>query len=190
MLIDEIFDVTAGQVMSRITDEVNYVEERRLLLPKAISNGFVLEQELVNNKMKAKLEESKMTMLNDIVIKLSTPYGGCIINDKNVGLVVPSFCAILRKKNNKYNDDYLIAYINSSSFAEQVQKMVTGSVIGILSIGSLKKIDIPCFDLKLQNEIGKEFRKKATNAELLKKLLFLQEEKIEALIAEGEKVYE
>lgn len=190
MLIDEIFVVTAGQVMSRITDEVNFIEERKLLLPKAISNGFVLEQELVGNKMKIKLEDSKMTMLGDIVIKLSTPYGGCVIDDKNVGLVVPSFCAILRKKNDKYNDDYLVAYINSSSFAKQVQKMVTGSVIGILSIGSLKKIDIPCFDFDMQEKIGNEFRKKAKNAELFKKLISLQEEKIESLIAKGEKTYE
>ena len=42
-------------------------------------------------------------MKNDIIIKLSTPYEACVIDDDNVGLVIPSFCAILRiKKKTKY----------------------------------------------------------------------------------------
>ena len=98
MLINDIFEVTAGQVMSRITVEVNPVEERRVLLPKAINNGCISESELVLNKMKTKLDPSKLTMEGDIIVKLSTPYDCCIIDEKNVGLVVPSFCAILRKK--------------------------------------------------------------------------------------------
>ena len=185
MLINDIFDVTAGQVMSRITDEVNPVEERKVLLPKAINNGLVLQKELVNNKMKTKLDENKMTMEGDIIVKLSTPYDCCLIDKNNVGLVVPSFCAILRKKKKEFEDDYLVAFINSSSFANQVKMMVTGAVIAILSLSSLKNLDIPEFDSNLQKEIGNVFRKKAQNKLLLEQLVSLQEEKIEALISEG-----
>ncbi len=37
-------------------------------------------------------------MKNDIIIKLSTPSEACVIDDDNVGLVILSFCAILRIK--------------------------------------------------------------------------------------------
>lgn len=186
MLISDIFDITAGQVMSRITDEVNPVEERKVLLPKAISSGRVIENELVNNKMKTILDPTKMTMEGDIIFKLSTPYDCCIIDEKNVGLVVPSFCAILRKRSGMaFNNDYLVAYINSDFFAEQVKRMITGNVIGILSISSLKNLSINDFPVHIQEEIGKEFRKKVENKVLFERMLTLQNEKLEALIAEG-----
>ncbi len=43
MLISEIFNVTSGQVMSRITTEIDEVEIRKVLLHKAISNGVVMD---------------------------------------------------------------------------------------------------------------------------------------------------
>ena len=185
MLISEIFDVTSGQVMSRITAEFDEVEIRKVLLPKAINDGNVLKDELVDNKMKIQLDASKMTMEGDIVIKLSTPYGGCLINSENVGLVVPSFCTILRKKNHNFDTKYLIAYINSKPFADQVLSKVTGNSIGILSVGQLKSIDVPELSLDKQVVIGNEFMKMAKNKELLEKLIELQHEKIETMIMGG-----
>lgn len=55
-------------------------------------------------------------MKNDIIIKLSTPYEACVIDD-NVGLVIPSFCAILRiKKKTKYIKRLNCYYIYRLSF--------------------------------------------------------------------------
>ena len=49
-------------------------------------------------KLKNLLPENKLSMKNDIIIKLSTPSEACVIDDDNVGLVILSFCAILRIK--------------------------------------------------------------------------------------------
>ncbi len=185
MLISEIFNVTSGQVMSRITTEIDEVEIRKVLLPKAISNGVVMDSELVDNKMKTKLDESKMTMEGDIIVKLSTPYEACVIDSNHVGLVVPSFCAILRLENNQIDKNYAVAYINSKLFVEQVQRMVTGSVTGIMSVGQLKSIDIPNKSIDLQKRIGLEYKKMTTNKMLLEKMIKLQNEKIETMISEG-----
>lgn len=186
MLISEIFDVTSGQVMSRITTETDEVEVRKVLLPKAINDGNVLRNELVDNLMKTRLDDTKMTMKNDIIVKLSTPYGGCLIDGENVGLVVPSFCSILRKKSDEYDTKYLIAYINSKPFADQVLNKVTGNSIGILSVGQLKSIDIPKLPIERQVVIGNEFMKMSKNKLLLEKLIELQHEKIETMIMGGE----
>ena len=187
MLINEIFNVSSGQVMSRITTETNEVEVRKVLLPKAINFGSVVESELVDNKMKVFLEPEKMSMEKDLIIKLSTPYNGCIIDSSTSGLVVPSFCAILRLKDYRYDLFYVLAYINSKAFAEQVLRLVTGNTIGILSISQLKSLDIPLLPLEKQKAIGNEFMKMSKNKQLLDRLINLQQEKIETLIAAGGK---
>lgn len=56
-------------------------------------------------------------MKNDIIIKLSTPSEACVIDDDNVGLVILSFCAILRiKKKTKYIKRLNCYYIYRLSF--------------------------------------------------------------------------
>lgn len=59
---------------------------------------MILKEELQDIKLKNLLPENKLSMKNDIIIKLSTPSEACVIDDDNVGLVILSFCAILRIK--------------------------------------------------------------------------------------------
>lgn len=98
MLIKDIFDVQSGQVLSRISTKINQIAIGKVLIPKVISKGRILKEELQDIKLKNLLPENKLSMKNDIIIKLSTPYEACVIDDDNVGLVIPSFCAILRIK--------------------------------------------------------------------------------------------
>lgn len=186
MIIKDIFDVQSGQVLSRISTKINQIAIGKVLIPKAISKGRILKEELQDIKLKNLLPENKLSMKNDIIIKLSTPYEACVIDDDNVGLVIPSFCAILRIKKMEFDLNYLNAYINSSLFEKQVIDCVTGQTIGILSITALKGIDIPHIPLKEQLKVSIEFKKMNKNKELLNKLINLQEEKIETLIKIGE----
>lgn len=117
MLIKDIFDVQSGQVLSRISTKINQIAIGKVLIPKAISKGRILKEELQDIKLKNLLPENKLSMKNDIIIKLSTPYEACVIDDDNVGLVIPSFCAILRiKKKTKYIKRLNCYYIYRLSF--------------------------------------------------------------------------
>lgn len=117
MLIKDIFDVQSGQVLSRISTKINQIAIGKVLIPKAISKGRILKEELQDIKLKNLLSENKLSMKNDIIIKLSTPYEACVIDDDNVGLVIPSFCAILRiKKKTKYIKRLNCYYIYRLSF--------------------------------------------------------------------------
>ena len=182
MKIEDICELTSGQVLSRVTCKENGVEKRFALLPKAICKGNIKTDELEEYKMKSKLDEKKLTMLGDIIIKLSTPYEAVVITEEYVGLLVPSFCAILRCKTKEFDPYYIAAFINSKSFAIQIEEKITGNSVGILSLSSLKDICIPDLSLYYQNEVAKEFIKMKKNIILFEEFINLEQEKIDTLI--------
>ena len=106
-----------------------------VLIPKAIENGEVIHSNLVENYLSSEIDDKKITKKGDIILKLSTPYEACIIKKEDEGLAIPSFCAVLRELDNDYDPYFVLAYINSNYFKNQVQTLISGATIGILSIG-------------------------------------------------------
>lgn len=68
----------------------------KVLIPKAISNGRVNPLELATLDVKIGVDSKRITQEGDIVMKLSTPYDACIITKEDEGLLVPSFCVIIK----------------------------------------------------------------------------------------------
>ena len=186
MLINDIFKETlGGQIMSRITteNEKDSIRKINVLIPKAIENGEVIHSNLVENYLSSEIDDKKITKKGDIILKLSTPYEACIIKKEDEGLAIPSFCAVLRELDNDYDPYFVLAYINSNYFKNQVQTLISGATIGILSIGQVRKIEIPKKSVEIQKEIASQYIGIIKNNSLIKKLISLQEEKLDTLIA-------
>ena len=46
MILENIADVIAGQIMTRVTEDNNDGEPVQVLAPKAISNGIIIKEDL------------------------------------------------------------------------------------------------------------------------------------------------
>ena len=151
MKLGELVDILGGQIMTRIkvsnpTDEC--IEERKVIVPKAITDSGIIDaSQLAEEKLKVEADEKRIAKAGDIVIKLNSPYTSAMISEESMGCIVPSFCAIIRIKtmgiDRKVLPGYLLAFLNSSSCRNQLDDMIRGTVMTLLSVGKLKEVNVP-----------------------------------------------
>lgn len=187
--IGSIAELIGGQIMTRISfnaqkdDESAIVERRKILIPKAISNGKVNHKELPEEALMVKADSKKLTKTGDIVIKLSTPYDAALITEDDEGLLIPSFCAILTNIK-EVDTKYLLAFLNSVCFKDEIKKSVAGLVMTIVSVGKIREIVIPQATIEEQKRIGNEYWKVLERMELLNRICELEEKKLELTFRE------
>ena len=176
-------EVIGGQIISRVLSDENDSIEIKTVVAKTINDGYIDEDNLVINSYKKDVEEKRITKLNDIIIKLTAPFSAVKVDEDNVGLLVSSFCSIIRFNDEVINRDYFVAYLNSELCKKQVEDLMVGTGIQTLSIKSFKNILIPVPTIEKQEEIGKTYMNYLENKKLIKKLEILQKEKIQTMIA-------
>ncbi|AHM55764.1 hypothetical protein EAL2_c04620 [Peptoclostridium acidaminophilum DSM 3953] len=175
-------NVYSGQIISRVEakDEVgdNVLEERKVLIPKAISNGRVNHSDLGIVKLKKSVDAERITKKGDVVLKLSTPYDAAYIEEDDEGLVVPSFCCIIRiGKEAKINPEFLVAYLNTSYARELLKAKVAGSTMPMIKISDVKDFEVPDISITKQQTLGEAYSLSCHKQSVLKDLL-LNEQKI------------
>ena len=182
-----IATIVGGQIMTRVTvkNDANerIVEERHIITPKAIlDDGTIDLNELPVEKLKVAADTNKLTVVGDIVIKLSTPYDSAIITEESVGCLIPSFCAIIRCNN--INRNFLQAYLSTTNCKNQLKNQVAGTVMSILSVGKLGNLEIPVPDLEEQVKIGESYIRTQEKLCTLKRILELESLKNDLLFKE------
>lgn len=177
--------VTSGQIMSRVsveadkeTDGFETVGQVKVIAPKAISNGRVVQAELTEVTLTKEVDENRITKAGDIVVKLSTPYDAAYIEEESAGLVVTSFCAIISGISEKYQPEFLAAYLNIPSVRETLRRSTSGLNVPLLRVNDLKALQIPDVDLEVQKAAVKVLKLNQKKRRLLTELL-IQCDKLE-----------
>lgn len=180
--------VIGGQITSRVEAKTDSekISTIKVLIPKALSNGVINQEELGVLNLKQTIDPLKITRKGTIVMKLSTPYDACLIEEKDEGLLVPSFCTVLDNIPEYLRADYMVAYLNSSACSLQIKRLVAGQIMTIMSTGQLKKVEIPILDLNTQKEIGEKYMENKHNLMLMTKITKLEKEYLDSVIFEME----
>ncbi len=180
-------------IMTRVTantekgDEV--IETRKVLVPKCIhSDGTITAEDMPEEPLKVSADPKKLTQVGDIVMKLSTPYDAGLVTAETEGAIVPSFCAIL-KSDNSVNQDYLLAFLNSSTCKDQLRMQVSGAVMTVLSVGKIGNVDVPIPPENEQHAIGGRFVETANKLAILQKIAALEAKRNDIVIKEMIKNY-
>ena len=190
MILENIADVIAGQIMTRVTEDNNDGEPVQVLAPKAISNGIIIKEDLGKAVLSKDVDENKYTKEGDVVIKLSTPYDAAYLTSKDIGLVIPSFCATIRILNDNLIDaKYLSAFLNTSYVRNQLTAKVVGSSRPMIKISDIRALEIPEVSIEDMRDIGEAYilsgRKKEILLEMVQTESMLMENIILASIKEG-----
>lgn len=170
--------VTSGQIMSRVSVETDKeadgfetVGQVKVIAPKAISNGRVVQAELTEVTLTKLIDESRITKAGDIVVKLSTPYDAAYIDEDSAGLVVTSFCAIISGISEKYQPEFLSAYLNIPTVRETLKRSTSGLNVPLLRVNDLKALQIPDVELEVQKAAVKVLKLNQKKRGLLSELL-------------------
>ena len=206
--LSEIAKIIGGQITSRlenkeIDDLFEFVCESNkpkitcealVLVPKAISNAFVdqsslmkivcekeTKKELDAADLTSFVDESKITKANTLVLKLSTPYDACIITKDDENLIVSSFCASLTLTDKDVDLLYVLAFLNSKLYQDQIKDFTAGSAIPLISVGAIENVQIPLPSKEEQEKIGKDFINTMKKIKLINKVVALESEKMNSI---------
>ena len=194
MRLENIASVTVGQIMTRVTADRdsgdNVVDTVKVLVPKAISSGVIVKEDLGDAELGKQIDEEKYTQAGDVVIKLSTPYDAAYVTEEYAGIAIPSFCAAIRiTDENEMDATYLSAFLNSSYVREQLTAKVVGSARPMIKVTDIRALEIPKLSVEDRRDIGKAFilsgQKKATLQEMIDNESRLMENIVLASIKEG-----
>ncbi len=179
-LEDYNINIVGGQIISRVSAKGKEDSEKQLIkvvVPKAItSTGGIDIDEMPEEEVIKELDQKKVTEEGDIVVKLSTPYGAGIVDDKSVGCLVPSFCALI-KDTGKLDKNFLLAFLNSDYCKDQIKAQVTGATMTVVSVGKIKQLDIPIPKIEDQIKIGQGFVETKRKIQILQRIVLLEEER-------------
>lgn len=189
-LLRDYINITSGQIVNRVQankDKGDQVvdEARKVIVAKTISNGVIDDDNIETMDLKAFPDENKLTREGDIVVKLSKPYGAAIIDKDHEGMLITSFCSVIRDVR-EIDSGYLVAYLNSDLAADKLSALVAGSAMSILSNGKICDLDIPVPCIKKQKEISEFYKQSSRNKVLFNKIVKLESEKLSALFEELE----
>ena len=175
-----------GQITSRI--EANIVKKEmpigtvKVIPPKAIQNGRIEHSELYELGYKIEPDEKKLTQEGDIIVKLSTPYDVAYITAKDVGLLVTSFCILIRNNNQCVSSEFLTAFMNSGIYRTQVLNKVSGAAVPMLTMGKIKDVEIKVMPLEEQRQVAEYYNLIRKKELAMNRIIELEKEKIDAIL--------
>lgn len=186
--IDDLFEI------ARESDKPKITRDALVLVPRAISNGFVdkpslmkiicekeTKKEVNTTDLTIFVSEDKITKANTLVLKLSTPYDACIITKEDENLIVSSFCASLTITDKDVDLLYVLAFLNSKLYQDQIKDIAAGSAIPLISVGAIENVQIPLPSKEEQEKIGKDFISTMKKIKLINKVISLESEKINSI---------
>lgn len=175
-----------GQITSRIeaNEKKGEIATDKILVvpPKAIAGGRIVHENLYELSIKGKVDEKKITKAGDIVVKLSTPYDAAYITEEDEGLLITSFCIIVRIKNKNILPQFLTTFFNSDVYLDQVKMLVSGATVPMLTIGKVKEVYINDFTLEEQQQIAIYYHNLCEIERTMKEIIVLEKEKINSVL--------
>ena len=160
--LEELCTIKTGAPTSRAKKIADGVEPKdvRVLLPRAMQGGYIIDDELVIEKV-GEVKDENFTHEGDVVIKLSTPYDSAYIDKDHEGIMVTSFGMLLRKKPEAELDmQYLSMFLNLPQTNSVLQAVSTGQSVAMamLKRKTVADIEVPLLPLERQQMLADLFK--------------------------------
>lgn len=175
-----------GQITSRIeaNEKKNEIAigKVQVIPPKAIKAGKIVQDELYELEYKSDFDDKKLTKAGDIVVKLSSPYDAAYITEEDEGLLITSFCIIIRNTSKTFMSEYLAAFLNSEVYLKQVMDMVSGAAVPMLTMGKIKDVMVIEMELEDQRQVAEYFQNISLKEEVMAQIIALEKEKLNSVL--------
>lgn len=175
-LKDLDIEFVSGQIQSRVEykGEGENVKKILSIVPKAIENGYLNHEYLSSFNILDTTKNIKLSEPGDIIMKVTTPYDACIIEEVDQGFFIPSFCIKLKVNDQRINPYYLLSFINSSIFYNLVKAESVGTTINIINISKIKELEIPLIPIDEQDVIANKYKKTIEKIKTMKEIIKLE----------------
>lgn len=188
--IGDIATVLHGRILSRGIDMSGEGNVTTILTHKAITEGAINKGKLEKAVLsKGTSDERYYTREGDIVIGLSAPYAAAYVPQDMAGLLVSSFCAVIRVTENGLIDaKYLCALLNSSYVKKIFTAMVGVTSSPIVPISGIRDLKIPAVSAKDMKDIGEAFILSGQKQTVLSEIISAEKRLMESIVLASIKV--
>ena len=171
-----------GELAAMSEAETVTLESARILMPKAIADGVIDPNQLQEVKLKKEVKEKFRTHLGDVIMKLSSPYDCCVIEDEeDENLIVPSFCLRIGSIDEEYDPYFIMAYLTSASAWKQIEKTMMGRALSIISNESVSELILPVMTPEKRREAGERYMKTLEFRRTAGRVIKLEKERNDSL---------
>ena len=171
-----------GELAAMSEAETATLESARILVPKAIADGVIDHSQLQEVKLKKEVKEKFRTHLGDVIMKLSSPYDCCVIEDEeDENLIVPSFCLRIGSIDEEYDPYFIMAFLTSASAWKQIEKTMMGRALSIISNESVSELMLPDMTPEQRHEAGYRYKKTLEFRRTAARIIRLEKERNDSL---------
>lgn len=184
MKLKDISKITPGLVTTRKKASIKYEvkEIYKLLTLNAVDDfGYIDKNELIEFKSIEKLGSQYFTQKKDILVRLNEPFTSIYIDEKNEGILIPSYFVKVRITNKKFNPGYIAWYLNSNKVKRDFLRSQSGTLIPSINQKVIKELDIPIKTMNEQEEILELYRLYIREINLLKNLIKEKERQFDGI---------
>lgn len=100
------------------------------------------------------LSERYLTVVGDVIIKMTPPYTAVSIDKELHHCVVPSQFAIIRCDNSIVDSDFLAMFLNTEKVKKHISLGSTGITVPMIKTGTLREIEVPFPIIEKQRNIA------------------------------------
>lgn len=187
---DLVDSITVGQIMSRVSykdgeEAEAYKQQVQVLVPSAISGGVIHIENLGSAVLKKAVSDDRITQKNDIVIKLSSPYDCALITEGEEGLIIPSFCALIRGVDERFVDvRYFVGYLNSAYTTAKLVAGINSTAMAMLRGKSLAELDLEVPLINEQRIVGDAYWASCQRKKVIEQMVKQQQQISDSIIIE------
>lgn len=175
MVLEDIATIRTGVVTTRKKADENErarYKYQTLNLKCAATAGYLDTQYVETLETVEPLKPEYFTHMNDILVRLSTPYTTIMItNEELCGYLVPSHFAIIRVNENKASPEYVLWLLKREATKQKILQNISGSgAFGTINSKFFSTLSVRNIPLKKQKAIGQLQLLSEKEQELLNRL--------------------
>jgi restriction endonuclease S subunit len=154
-----LYDITTirtGLVLSRKkaklhSDIKHYYKQITL---KSFSDSITLQTQFFDDFISIEeIDETYISKVGDIVVRLREPNTAVYINEKSAGLVIPSLFAIVRIYDQTVDNAFLAYYLNSKGIGKVLERDLKGTTISMIKTKDLGNLELNLPPVEVQKNI-------------------------------------
>lgn len=174
MRLKEIATIRTGLVLSRkkaaVYDDVEKYHYKQITL-KSFSDSITLQSQYFDDFISVeKIDDTYISQIGDIVVRLREPNTAVHIDGASAGLVIPSLMAVVRAKDIRVNNAFLAYYLNSKVARKALERELKGTTIPMIKTKDLEDLTIVLPPIEEQKRVVEFMKLSQKELQLLDKL--------------------
>ena len=153
--LGDVAEVRSGLVLARkLSRGISGLRYKLLTLRSIHPNGYVDANQLDVFHADEDLPQCYLSLVGDVIVRLSAPYTAIVVDESTAGMVVSSNFVIIRINRNELLPEYLFWLLNTPKVKRSIYENATSNMLGAVKAKYFSGFELPMQPLAKQQQIA------------------------------------